>query len=195
MQGIIRQFSHHFVRSMENLIAIVATILYFLSIATIIPGLVNQTGIRAQTVLFSSALALAFHAWLLSDLIFNANGQNLSMLNVASLISFIISLVMSIAMLKTRLWFLLPVVYSFAAINVSAASFLPSMFMTHLENNPPLLLHISLALFSYSTLSIGALYALQLAWLDYKLKKKKMLTINPNLPPLLMVERQLFKSS
>lgn len=193
MQGIIRQFSHHFVRSMENLIAIVATILYFLSIATIIPGLVNQTGIRAQTVLFSSALALAFHAWLLSDLIFNANGQNLSMLNVASLISFIISLVMSIAMLKTRLWFLLPVVYSFAAINVSAASFLPSMFMTHLENNPPLLLHISLALFSYSTLSIGALYALQLAWLDYKLKKKKMLTINPNLPPLLMVERQLFK--
>ncbi|MCV5648491.1 cytochrome c biogenesis protein CcsA, partial [Escherichia coli] len=42
-------------------------------------------------------------------------------------------------------------------------------------------------------LTIGALYALQLAWLDHKLKAKKSLAINPNLPPLLMVERQLFK--
>jgi ABC-type uncharacterized transport system permease subunit len=33
---------------------------------------------------------------------------------------------------------------------------------------------------------------LQLAWLDHKLKNKKALTINPNLPPLMMVERQLF---
>ncbi|MDE1338231.1 cytochrome C assembly family protein [Vibrio aestuarianus] len=178
---------------MENLIAIVAAILYFLSIATIVPGLVNQTGIRTKSVLLTAICALAFHAWLLSDLILDTSGQNLSMLNVASLISFIISLVMSAAMLKTRLWFLLPVVYSFAAINLSAAAFLPSTFITHLEHNPKLLVHISLALFSYSTLSIGALYAVQLAWLDYKLKKKKMLTINPNLPPLLMVERQLFK--
>ncbi|WP_200856845.1 cytochrome c biogenesis protein CcsA, partial [Klebsiella pneumoniae] len=66
-------------------------------------------------------------------------------------------------------------------------------FITHLESDPKLLLHISLALFSYSTLSIGALYALQLAWLDHKLKSKKVSSINPNLPPLLLVERQLFK--
>lgn len=38
---------------------------------------------------------------------------------------------------------------------------------------------------------IGTLYAIQLAWLDYKLKHKK-LSINPNMPPLMMVERQLF---
>lgn len=178
---------------MDNLIAIVATLMYVLSIATIVPSLVNHTGIRAKSVFVSAFLALVFHAWLLGDLIINASGQNLSMLNVASLISFILSLVMSVAMFKTRLWFLLPVVYSFSAINVSAATFLPSTFITHLENDPKLLVHISLALFSYSTLSIGALYALQLAWLDYKLKKKKALAINPNLPPLLMVERQLFK--
>ncbi|MCR9299184.1 inner membrane protein YpjD [Vibrio fluvialis] len=178
---------------MDNLIAIVAAILYVLSIATIVPGLANQTGIKAKTVFISAALALLFHVWLLSDLILHGSGQNLSILNVASLISFIISLVMSLAMFKARLWFLLPVVYSFSAINLSAAAFLPGTFITHLENDPKLMFHISLALFSYSTLSIGALYALQLAWLDYKLKKKKGLIINPNLPPLLMVERQLFK--
>ena len=74
----------------------------------------------------------------------------------------------------------------------TSGSFLPSTFITHLEQDPKLLIHISLALFSYSTLTIGALYALQLAWLDHKLKTKKALAINPNLPPLLMVERQLF---
>jgi len=177
---------------MDNLIAVVAAILYLLAIATIVPGLVHQTGIRVKTVFVSAFIALAFHAWLLSDLILGSSGQNLSILNVASLISFIISLVMSGAMLKTRLWFLLPVVYSFAAINLSAAAFLPSTFITHLEQDPKLLIHISFALFSYSTLTIGALYALQLAWLDHKLKAKKALAINPNLPPLLMVERQLF---
>lgn len=177
---------------MDNLIAVAAAVLYLLAIATIVPGLVHQTGIRSKTVLISASVALVFHAWLLSDLIIEASGQNLSILNVASLISFIISLVMSASMLKTRLWFLLPVVYSFSAINLSAAAFLPSTFITHLEQDPKLLIHISLALFSYSTLSIGALYALQLAWLDHKLKAKKALAINPNLPPLMMVERQLF---
>lgn len=177
---------------MDNLIAVVAAILYTLAIATIVPGLVHQTGIRVKTVFASACLALLFHVWLLSDLILGSSGQNLSILNVASLISFIISLVMSSAMLKTRLWFILPVVYSFAALNLIAATFLPSNFITHLEQDPKLLLHISLALFSYSTLTIGALYALQLAWLDHKLKAKKALVINPNLPPLMMVERQLF---
>ncbi|WP_428771476.1 cytochrome C assembly family protein [Vibrio sp.] len=178
---------------MDNFIAIASALFYVLAIATIVPGLVHQTGIRAKTVLVSAILALGIHGWLLSDLIFSGSGQNLSILNVASLISFIISLVLSIAMVKTRIWFLLPVVYGFAALNLLAAAFLPSHFITHLENDPKLLIHISLALFAYATLSIGALYALQLAWLDYKLKAKKATAINPNLPPLLMVERQLFK--
>lgn len=178
---------------MDSLIAIVAAILYSLAIAMVVPGLVQQTGIKTKTVFASAILALVFHALLLHDLIHDGSGQNLSILNVASVISFIISLVMSIAMLKTRLWFLLPVVYSFAAINLLASNFLPGAFVTHLENRPGLLAHITLALFSYSTLTIGALYALQLAWLDYKLKAKKAMVINPNLPPLMMVERQLFK--
>jgi ABC-type uncharacterized transport system permease subunit len=178
----------------DKLIAIIAAIMYFLAIALIVPGLVQQTGIKAKTVFFSAALALVCHAFLLYDLIHNtSSGQNLSILNIASVISFIISLVMSVAMLKTRIWFLLPVVYSFAAINILASSYLPGTFVAHLEHKPGLLTHITFALFSYSTLSIGSLYALQLAWLDYKLKAKKVLMVNPNIPPLMAVERQLFK--
>ncbi len=178
---------------MDALIAAVAAVLYTLATATIVPGLSRQSRIKAKVVFATATIALIFHAWLLYDLIHNnAIGQNLSMLNVASVVSFIISLVMSLAMLKVRLWFLLPVVYSFSVISILASGFLPGVFITHFENQPGLLIHISFALLAYATLTIAALYAIQLAWLDYKLKAKKAAAVNPNLPPLLKVERQLF---
>lgn len=40
---------------------------------------------------------------------------------------------------------------------------------------------------------IATLYAIQLVWLDYRLKNKKDLVPNPNLPPLMRIERQLFR--
>lgn len=178
---------------MEKLLSILTIVFYFSATCLIVPGLVQRSGIRIKLVFALASLAIITHGWLISDLIINPNGQNLSILNVASLIGFIICLVLTISMWKIRLWFLLPVVYSFAAINVAAATFLPSTFMTHFEGRGELLFHITVALFSYSTLMIGALYALQLAWLDHQLKKKKSLVINPNLPPLMMVERHLFK--
>jgi ABC-type uncharacterized transport system permease subunit len=177
---------------MDKIIAIVSSLFYCLAIATIVPGLVHKTGIKAKAVFISAVIALILHGWLLTDLIFNHGGQNLTIVNVASIVSFIISLVMTITMTRARLWFMLPLVYSFGAIIVSLAAFLPGTFITHLEHNAKLTFHISLALFSYSTLTIAAIYALQLAWLDYKLKQKKALAINPNLPPLLMIERKLF---
>ncbi|GAK84641.1 glutamate synthase [NADPH] small chain [Vibrio ponticus] len=60
---------------MDNLVAVSAAILYILAIATIIPGLVHQTGIRAKTVLVSAILALVFHAWSLADLILSGSGK------------------------------------------------------------------------------------------------------------------------
>ncbi|MDW2265878.1 inner membrane protein YpjD, partial [Vibrio sp. 1557] len=51
---------------MDSLIAIAAAILYVLAIATIIPGLSQQSGIKAKTVFASAACALVFHAWILS---------------------------------------------------------------------------------------------------------------------------------
>ncbi|MCE0494222.1 cytochrome C assembly family protein [Vibrio salinus] len=178
---------------MDDIIAIVSSACYFIAIATIIPGILHQVGVKARAVFISAILALILHGWSLSDLILHSNGQNLSILNVASLVSFIISLAMTVSTLKVRLWFLLPIVYSFSAIILAAATFLPGTFMTHLENKTELLIHISLALASYAALIIGALYAVQIAWLDHKLKSKQALAINPNLPPLMMVERQLFR--
>ncbi len=178
---------------MDNFIALAASAFYLLAIANIVPALAHQTGIKVKTVFTCAMLALVFHAWLMFDLIFAGSVNNLSILNVASLMSFIISFAMSSSMLKNRLWFMLPIVYAFAVVNLLAANFTPVTVGKHLQDDAKLLMHIGLALTSYCILIVAALYSIQLAWLDHKLKCKKALAINPNLPPLMLVERQLFK--
>src|SRR5699024_9515705 len=86
---------------------------------------------------------------------------------------------------------LLPIVYAFALINLALATFMPNEYITHLEATPGMLVHIGLSLFSYATLIIAALYALQLAWIDYQLKNKK-LAFNQEMPPLMSIERKMF---
>lgn len=68
---------------------------------------------------------------------------------------------------------------------------MPNEFITHLEATPGMMIHIGLSLFAYATLIIAALYALQLAWIDYQLKNKKLAFSN-EMPPLMSIERKMF---
>lgn len=173
--------------------ATLALLGYAACLGLIIPSLLRKNGPNPRAVFACAGFALLFHGITLQELIFGAvSGQNLSLMNVASLVGLIITLLMTLSLLHYRVWFLMPVVYSFAAINLAAASFLPGAFITHLEHNAGILLHITLALFAYATLMIATLYALQLAWLDYRLKQKR-LPLSPIFPPLMTIERQLFQ--
>lgn len=126
--------------------------------------------------IISAVIALVCHAIALEARILpdGDSGQNLSLLNVGSLVSLMICTVMTIVASRNRGWLLLPIVYAFALINLALATFMPNEYITHLEATPGMLVHIGLSLFSYATLIIAALYALQLAWIDYQLKNKKL---------------------
>ncbi|GAB7198244.1 cytochrome C assembly family protein [Dickeya oryzae] len=175
-----------------SVFAIVALATYFLSLGLIIPSLVRKNGAYRRLAVVSATIALICHAVALYQRIFNVQvGQNLSLLNMGSLISLIICTVMTIVASRNRGWFLLPIVYTFAFINLAFASFMPGEFITHLEAQPGLMVHIGLALFAYATLMIAALYALQLALLDYMLKTKR-LGFTAEMPPLLGIERKMF---
>ncbi len=50
---------------------------------------------------------------------------------------------------------------------------MPNEYITHLEATPGCWCTLAYR-FSYATLIIAALYALQLAWIDYQLKNKKL---------------------
>lgn len=172
--------------------SIVALIAYLLSLGLIIPSLLRKNSAYRRLALVSAVLALVCHAIALQQRIFDVSaGQNLSLLNIGSIVSLIICSVMTFVASRDRGWFLLPIVYSFAMINLAFASFMPGEFITHLEASPELMVHIGLALFSYATLIIAALYALQLAWLDYLLKNKK-LSFSADMPPLMSIERKMF---
>ncbi|RLM19898.1 hypothetical protein BIY29_16120 [Brenneria alni] len=175
-----------------SVFAIVALIAYTLSLGLIIPSLLRKNSAYRRLAVLSASVALICHAVALYQRIFDVQiGQNLSLLNIGSLVSLIICTVMTIVASRNRGWFLLPIVYTFALINLAFASFMPGEFITHLETTPGLLFHIGLALFAYATLIIAALYALQLVWLDYLLKNKK-LSFAADMPPLMSIERKMF---
>ncbi|MBP1523870.1 cytochrome c biogenesis protein CcsA [Salmonella enterica subsp. enterica serovar Worthington] len=142
--------------------------------------------------ILSAVIALVCHAVALESRILPGgdSGQNLSLLNVGSLVSLMICTVMTIVASRNRGWLLLPIVYAFALINPpSPHSCL--MNILRIWKRPGMMVHIGLSLFSYATLIIAALYALQLAWIDYQLKNKKLAFSN-EMPPLMSIERKMF---
>ncbi|SEK38064.1 ABC-type uncharacterized transport system, permease component [Kosakonia sacchari] len=172
--------------------ALIALVAYSISIALIVPGLLQKNSGWRKMAILSAVIALIFHGFGLKERLFpDDGGQNLSLLNVGSLVSLMICTVMTIVASKNRGWLLLPIVYTFALINLAFAIFVPNEYITHLEATPGMLVHIGLSLFSYATLIIAAMYALQLAWIDYQLKNKR-LAFSSEMPPLMVIERKMF---
>ncbi len=170
----------------------VALLTYAFSLGLIIPGVLRKNSAYRKLALLLALMALICHAIALKQQIFDmGDGQNFSLLNISAIVSLIMCSIMTFVAFQGRGWFLLPIVYSFAIINLIFISVLPGEFIIHLQASPALLIHISLALFSYATLMIAALYALQLAWLDYLLKHKK-LVFTADMPPLMSLEHKTF---
>ncbi len=189
---LIFSLSGRYLTKAMSVIAILALFAYSFSLALIIPSLLRKNSTWRRLAVLSAVVALVCHAVALEQRIFVLNGgQNLSLLNIASLVSLLICFIMTIVASRNRGWILLPVVYSFALINLAFATFVPNAFITHLETTPGMMVHIGLALFAYATLIIAALYALQLAWIDWLLKNKK-LAFNTDIPPLMTIERKMF---
>jgi len=140
-----------------------------------------------------SCIALISHAIWLYQHIFLVNGQNLPILNVVSLASFIIAALSLAINKKLNTGVLLPIVYGFNVINFIAVVYLPSHYITHLEHNPQVGSHIIFALLAYAIMAIASLLALQLAYVDHRLKKHKSPISTLKLPPLMTLEKSLFQ--
>lgn len=175
-----------------SVFAILALFAYSISLALIIPSLLTRGNGWRKLAMLSAVVALVSHGIAIEQRIDRLeSAQNFSLLTIGSIISLIICAIMTMAASRNRGWLLLPFVYSFSLINLAFATFIPNAFLTHLEATPGIMVHIGLALFAYATLIIAALYALQLAWIDYQLKNKKVV-INHELPPLMVLERKMF---
>lgn len=178
--------------------AISSIIFYVISILLIVPMLAKaQSGEQAQKSNKTWFILTALFAMILHHLSFRetavqtSEGTGYSLLAVNSMISLVIALLVTVpAMFRVKtLAFLLPLVYSFAIINLLLTEFLSGQAV---QWHRQVLFHIALSLLTYAVCFIAMLYSLQLVWLDNKLKQKKMLP-SPVIPPLMMVERHFFR--
>ncbi|STK03838.1 putative magnesium transport protein [Escherichia coli] len=102
--------------------ALLALVAYSVSLALIVPGLLQKNGGWRRMAIISAVIALVCHAIALEARILpdGDSGQNLSLLNVGSLVSLMICTVMTIVASRNRGWLLLPIVYAFCAYQPGA---------------------------------------------------------------------------
>ncbi|KXI29944.1 cytochrome C assembly family protein [Paraglaciecola hydrolytica] len=167
--------------------------LYALAAGIIVAGLFAHQGPKKNQASLLASAALGLHAFILADGVLLVPGQNMSILNVASLVGWLISATMLLASFKLPNTILLPVVYGFTALVVLINPLMPNVHIMHYDIQPALLIHIGFALLAYACLSIAFLYALQLAYINLRLKEKKASLLHSSLPPLMAVETILFK--
>lgn len=174
-------------------LALISSIFYIVAAIIASNQLLASKKILTGYFLAPIILALVTHAIWLYEQVFMHHGQNLQILNVVSAITFIMALLSTLASKRLNTGLLLPVVYGFTVINFIAVSYLPSHFVTHLETHPQIGAHIIFALLAYSMLTIASLLALQLAFLDYRLKNRKLPLTSLKLPPIMTLEKTLFQ--
>jgi ABC-type uncharacterized transport system permease subunit len=194
-QNVHYFLNQYYCKKSVMLMDVICFIFYMLSSGIIITGMFQEKGPNKLKAIISVLVAMGLHIAILRSgiLIEPALGQNMSMLNVASLVGWLISVTMLFASFKLPNTILLPVVYSFTGLIVLLSGFIPSAHVVQININPNLLIHISLALFAYSVLAIASLYAVQLSYINFRLKEKNASLLHSSLPPLMAVENILFK--
>jgi ABC-type uncharacterized transport system permease subunit len=125
--------------------ALLALVAYSVSLALIIPGLLQKAAGGAWRFYRGIALIATLLRW--KHGFSRRRRAKPQLLNVGSLVSLMICTVMTIVASKNRGWLLLPIVYAFALINLAFATFVPNEYITHLETTPGMLVHIGLSLF------------------------------------------------
>ena len=175
------------------IIGLICVALYIAAASIVASRLFHHQGPERKISTALAVAALALHFFMLSDSIFIEPGQNMSMSNVASLIAWLIVLTMTAASFVLPNAILLPVVFGFAALIVLLGLFVPDTYIMNIEVQPALLTHITLALFAYGSLIIAMLYALQLSYINVRLKQKNASLLHSSLPPLMAVEQIFFK--
>ncbi|MEP0355850.1 cytochrome c biogenesis protein CcsA [Paraglaciecola sp.] len=175
------------------LLDVLCFVFYLIASAIVVAGMFDKKGPNKALATVSVVVAIILHAYILRLGVFLSPGQNMSMLNVASLIGWLISVTMLVTSFKLPNTILLPVIYGFSGLIVIANTQLPSAHMMNVGIKPTLLIHIGLSLFAYASLSIAFLYTLQLSYINLRLKEKKASLLHSSLPPLMAVENILFK--
>ncbi len=131
------------------------------------------------------------HAWQLHLAIDTDAGQNLSLINIAGMVSWIIVLLLLIPS-QTLTTSLAIMALPLAAVLVLLQPLFPSQHVLQLKGHWPSLLHIFSALLAYSLLLVAAVQAILLWFFERQLRSHPT-SLSALLPPLTLQETLLFR--
>ncbi|MDP4527939.1 cytochrome c biogenesis protein CcsA [Alkalimonas delamerensis] len=175
------------------LLPLLAMVAYAVAAGTVLNRLFHPAGPALKLTFSAACLGLVLHAIHLSSALFTAEGQNFSLLNVSSLVSWLITMAVTLTALRSPLILLLPVVYGVAALLQLGVLVLPQgTQLVKIDQSPMLLLHILVAFIAYVILILATLYSVQVSYISYKLKHKA-LSMTSQLPPLMQAELLQFR--
>lgn len=173
--------------------SVIAIVLYVLATLLAARRLFNHEGPNRRLTVTLGMFAAMAHLLSLAILVSSGDGQNMGVMIVASMASWVVVMFMNTAAMRLPVLQLLPLVHGFAALVVLTAWLVPVKWMLHLRTEPEVVVHITLSLIAYAVLVVAALYALELAFISRQLKHRRLSTLPAFLPPLMTVERQLFQ--
>ncbi|WP_164084618.1 cytochrome C assembly family protein [Alteromonas flava] len=140
----------------------------------------------------ASGAALA-HVILIYLLIAAGDGQNMSLTNVLTLVAWIVTVSILVSSWYFRSNLLLPVVFGFAFLSIILSLIVPGSYAVSIGLKPGLIVHITLSLLAYGALIMVMLYALQVEYINTRLKRKDSDLLHSSLPPLMMLDQILIK--
>lgn len=141
-------------------------------------------------ILILGGFAISLHAILLYQNIVTPSGLNFGFFNAASMMTWMIALLLLTA-IKQGVESLILVIFPIAAIIIGVETYFHSEHI--LAANLGVSLHILSSIIAYSLLNISALQAIFLAFQDYQLRHKHPISVIKALPPLQVMEKLLYQ--
>ncbi len=172
--------------------SLIAILCYFAATFSVVSRLFHEKGPNHVLVLFFACCAIVPHVLVTTNMLFTTDEINFNLPNVITLVSLVIALLITLTALKYKVSLLMPVAYAFAGSWILATLFMPAVSNIPLTASKiGLVTHITFSLIAYCVLVIACLYSFQVSYINIKLKEKNLMVLN-HLPPLMLVERQLY---
>jgi ABC-type uncharacterized transport system permease subunit len=166
----------------------------FYSFSTLLQGQsLTRTTVNHNKILLFAALALLAHLVNVITVIATDAGYDFGFFRIATLFSWTISFIVVISSLKKPLANLFLALFPLAILSMLCSLFLPSRYdpLTNIANG--VLLHILLGIIGFSLITIAAVQALLISWLNRELKRKHFTKVLRHMPPLQTMEALLFE--
>ena len=141
---------------------------------------------------YAILIGLLLHALLLDNTLF-AEGLNLSFANALSATLWLTVLIYWLSSLKQNLRALQAFALPLASVCVLLQIALPESHVLNYTNEPYFKLHIIIAMLAYSLFTFAALHALLMSLAERKLHNQTSWITLPSFPPLLPMEKLLFR--